>query len=235
MNQAINIYCDESCHLERDGHGVMVLGAVWCPADQTRQIAQRIREIKSAHGMAPEFELKWNKVSPAKIELYKSIIDYFFDDDDLRFRAVIIPDKSKLRHADFGQDHDTWYYKMMFTLLEPLLAPSASHYIYLDQKDTRSAEKVKGLHDVLCSSLRDFNRKIVERVQTVRSHEVQQIQMADLLIGAVCYANRGLTGSSAKLDLISRIRQRSRYTLTRTTLLQEQKTNLFIWTPREPQ
>ena len=98
MSQVFNIYCDESCHLENDHQQVMVLGAVWCPQEKTREIFVRIREIKIRHEMRPDFEVKWSKVSPAKKEFYIDLIDYFFDDDDLHFRALIVPDKSKLQH-----------------------------------------------------------------------------------------------------------------------------------------
>ena len=95
MSQVFNIYCDESCHLEKDRQPAMVLGAVWCPLDKTREIAQRLREIKVAHGLAADFEIKWTKVSPAKLRFYLDVMDYFFDDDDLHFRALIVPDKSQ--------------------------------------------------------------------------------------------------------------------------------------------
>jgi hypothetical protein len=113
-----NIYCDESCHLQHDHQQVMVLGAVWCPLEKTREIAKRIREIKQRHNLSPAFEVKWIKVSPVKKLFYLDLMDYFFDDDDLHFRALIVPDKSQLRHEDFAQDHDTWYYKMYFDLLK---------------------------------------------------------------------------------------------------------------------
>ncbi|NHQ60865.1 DUF3800 domain-containing protein [Chlorobium sp. BLA1] len=38
MSEIFNIYCDESCHLENDRHKAMVLGAVWCPLDESRII-----------------------------------------------------------------------------------------------------------------------------------------------------------------------------------------------------
>lgn len=97
MNE-YNIYCDESCHLENDHQKVMVLGASWCPANRVREISSRIREIKQKHGFNPNFEIKWTKVSPSKEDFYKDIIDYFFDDDNLHFRALIVPDKSVLNH-----------------------------------------------------------------------------------------------------------------------------------------
>ncbi|MCK4356448.1 DUF3800 domain-containing protein, partial [Candidatus Bipolaricaulota bacterium] len=70
MPQVFNIYCDESCHLEHDRQKVMVLGAVWCPFEKARETAQAIRAIKEKHGLGREFEIKWTKVSPGKIDFY---------------------------------------------------------------------------------------------------------------------------------------------------------------------
>ena len=51
MTRVFNVYCDESCHLENDRQKAMVLGAVWCPLEKTREIAVRIREMKARHGL----------------------------------------------------------------------------------------------------------------------------------------------------------------------------------------
>lgn len=225
----INIYCDESGHLERDQVPVMVLGALWCEKDKAHEIAKRLREIKAQHGLSPQFEAKWTKISPAKQDFYLALLDYFFDDDDLHFRAVVIPDKTKLDHARFGQDHDTWYYKMYFELLRFLIDPEAEHYIYLDVKDTRGGTKTAKLHEVLCNESYDFNQEIIKPIQQVRSHQVEQIQLADLLIGAISYANRGLSSNSAKSAFVERMRERSGHILTKSTLLREQKVNIFAW------
>jgi len=229
VSQVYNVYCDESGHLEHDGLPVMVLGAVWCPLEKVPEISTRLREIKRQHHLPPDFEVKWVKVSPAKRDFYLNLLDYFFDDDDLHFRALIVPDKNKLVHAEFNQTHDDWYYKMYFDLLKVILSPLSCYRIYLDIKDTQGAAKVVKLHQVLSNSMYDFSREIVERVQLVRSHEVELLQLADLLIGAIAYANRGLATSPAKLALVERLRQRSGYGLTRTTLLREEKVNLFRW------
>jgi hypothetical protein len=236
MSQVFNVYCDESCHLENDRQKAMVLGTIWCPLDKTREIAVRLREIKKKHKMPPSFEVKWTKVSPSKKELYLDLIDYFFDDDDLHFRALIIPDKTKLRHADFpGQDHDTWYYKMYFDMLKVILSPDARYRIYLDIKDTRGAEKINKLHDVLCNNIYDFSRQVIEHLQLVHSHEIEQLQLADLMIGAIGYLNRNLQGNAGKEAIIQRMQDRSKYTLTKTTLLKEEKLNLFLWQATEVQ
>ena len=235
MTTIFNVYCDESCHLEHDHQPVMVLGAVWCPLEKTRGAAIRIREIKTSHGLSPNFEVKWTKASPAKQDFYLELLDYFFDNDDLHFRALVVQDKSRLQHELYEQTHDTWYYKMYFEMLRVILDPQSCYRIYVDIKDTRSAAKINKLHDVLCNNMYDFRRQIIERVQTVRSHEVEILQLTDLLIGSISYVNRGLCGNSAKVALIERMKERSGYSLTKTTLLKENKVNLFMWQATERQ
>ncbi len=231
MRSAFNIYCDESCHMENDRQPVMVMGAVWCALDKVHDINKRLREIKHNHQLPGHFEVKWTKVSPAKLPFYRDIVDYFFDDDDLHFRVLIVSDKTQLDHEQFGQDHDTWYYKMYFEMLKVILQPSLQYRVYLDIKDTRSGAKIRKLHEVLCNSLRDFDRSVVPHIQTIRSHESQLMQLADLLIGAVMCANRGISPdtSRAKVALVRHVRERSGYSLTRKTLLQERKFNVFVW------
>lgn len=125
---------------------------------------------------------------------------------------------------------------MLFLLFKPLIPGGLGTVnIYLDKKDTRSGEKVRELHNVIANSNYDFNKKKVRRVQILESHHVGLLQLADLLIGAVNYANRGLTSSSAKLQLVERIRSRSQKTLTEKTLPSEKKVNIFQWTPQEVQ
>ena len=231
-----NVYCDETCHLEHDGINDMVIGAVWCPQNKLREINQRIKEIKARNGISPSTELKWTKVSPAKVQAYKDVIDYFFDDDDLHFRAIIIPDKAKLNHAAFHQTHDEWYYKMYFDMLKVILSPKDRYEIYIDIKDTNSYRKAQKLKDVCSNSMYDFSQSVIQRLQPVRSDEIQIMQLVDLLIGAVGYQNRvfpnGTTRSQAKIDIIELIKKRSNYLLTRTTLLRESKCNLFVWDAR---
>lgn len=233
MSEIFNIYCDESCHLENDRQPLMVLGAVWCPIEKSREIAVRVREIKKKYNLSDKYEIKWSKVSPSKLEFYLEILDYFLDDDDLHFRALVVPDKTKLRHDLYKQTHDVFYYKMFFNLLKVILDPDNCYRIYFDIKDTNSSERLAKLHDVLCNSIYDFDSKVIERLQAVRSHEVEQIQLSDFLTGIISYVNRGLGDSQAKLSLIERLRQRSGYSLTKTTLLREDKVNIFFWAPLE--
>jgi len=231
-----NVYCDETCHLENDGINVMVLGAVWCPQRKLKEINQRIKEIKVRNNVSPTMELKWTKISPGKLDLYKDLVNYYFYDDDLHFRALIIPDKSKLDHQRFNQTHDEWYYKMYFDMLKVIFHPTDRFEVYIDIKDSNSYHKAQKLREVCSNSMYDFSQSIIQRLQPIRSEEVQIMQLTDILIGAIAYENRsfpdGFQKSSAKQEIIGLIKKRSGYTMKKTTLLREDKLNLFRWDAR---
>ncbi len=216
----------------------MVLGSVKVPADEVPDVSNRLRELKAEYGLISEiaserspnpFELKWQKISPSKLDYYLHVVDYFFDNDHLSFRGLVIPDKTMLNHAAFDQDHDSWYYKMCFTMLEPFIDPQHQTSIYLDIKDTKSEQKRRKLQEVLRNSRYDSTEEFIKRVQQIRSHESEIMQLADLLMGAVCYHNRKLDTSLAKRKVIQRIQMRSGKSLSSTTWLREPKFNLLIW------
>lgn len=229
MSRVMNIYCDESCHLEHDHIPVMVLGALVCPVEERRRITELIWALKEKHGLARNFEAKWTKVSPAKKAFYEELIALFFAEDALSFRAVVIPDKSLLDHGRFAQSHDDFYYKTYYRLLTALLENSNRYHIYLDIKDTQGQKKVNKLHEVLCNAHLDFDRDMIERIQQVHSHEVELMQLTDLLIGALAYRFRNLNSSGAKLELIEQIKSYSKLSLRSSSLLTARKFNLFVW------
>jgi len=207
---------------------------VTCPESAVRPIAEAIRALKTAHGLKPDFEAKWTKVSPGKATFYLALINFFLNDDRLRFRGLVVPDKARLDHARFDQSHDDWYYKMYFTMLRPIFTAPHRYRIYLDVKDTRGGPKIRKLHDVLTNSLLDFDRQTIERVQQIRSHESELLQITDLLIGALTYANRGLASSPAKTAILAQLRASlGQQALSRTSTFAAIKFNVLVWQAQE--
>lgn len=232
--RTFNIYCDESCHLEHDGLSVMVWGAVICETKYAREISDKIRLLKRAHDLPVNFEIKWTKVSKSKVAFYEEAIDLFLSDDRLRFRGLLVPDKTVIDHRRFDQTHDQWYYKMYFTMLRYIIVAPHHYRIYLDIKDTRGADKAEKLHDVLANSIYDFSRTHIERVQQIRSHESEILQLSDLLIGAIGYANRKLTGNEGKVALVEHMkRRRGPGVLQQTSSFGSPKFNLLVWASNE--
>ena len=78
----INIYCDESCHLQNDASDIMLLGAIACKKRDVKKFSRDIRKIKKSYGLSESFEIKWTKVSPAKVDFYLALVDYFFNHDN---------------------------------------------------------------------------------------------------------------------------------------------------------
>src|SRR5690606_35312993 len=153
-----------------------------------------------------DVEVKWTKVSPSKIKFNAELMDYSFDDDDRHCLALVVPDKNIINHSYFNQNHDDCYYIIYFIMLKVIFSHSCQYKIFIDIKDTLGHEKVRILHDVLCNNAYDFSRHMIMDIKRVHSHDMEQLQLADLLIGALSYLHRGLNSNAAKLSLINRIK-----------------------------
>ena len=231
MNTIINIYCDESCHLPNDRQKAMVLGALWCFKAKVAAHNREIAILKAKHRLSPFFEIKWTKISSGKRDFYYDLVNYFFDQRTMGFRAWVIPDKNILTHDVFDQTHDDWYYKMYFYLLRNLISTERKYHIYLDIKDTRSRKKIRKLREFLSNANYDFSRQIIERIQHVRSHEIGLMQLVDVLTGAISYHARSLNSSSSKNEIVGLIKKRTELSLDRNTLPGARKFNICIWRP----
>ena len=218
--KTFNFYCDESCHLEKkDDKEYMLIAYVSCAYNQVRLHNENIRKLK--HKFKIYSEVKWISLSKSSYPLYNSLIDYFFA-TDLQYRAIVI-EKAKMKHEEFNQSHDDFYYKMYFQLLSKKIFPENSYNIYLDIKDTRSSKKIHGLQD-------NLNRNFisVRNLQSIRSHESELMQLTDIITGAISYHLRGLNKVIAKNKIIDKIQTHSRVPLTRSTTMGSQKFNLFF-------
>ena len=235
----INIYCDESCHLElsrksEDKQKSMVIGGIRRDKRYVKQISEDVKEIKEKHGIYKYNEIKWTKVASGKSEFYKEIIKYFFSQDKLEFRCIVFPDKSKFDYSI--HDHEDIYNIMYFLLLKKMIHNDEKYYIYVDKKDTRGSSKFKRLREYLCRTHGDFSMDMVEKIQIVDSRDLQLMQLADLFIGAISYYHRGLSNHdkplNTKQELVNMIEDLSNVDLSKTTSLYNHKFNVFVWRPR---
>lgn len=220
MSKTFNLYCDESTHLENDGKPYLLIGSVCSPYNQVKRHIERIKQIKEKHHFFAE--IKWVKVSNSQHAFYKDLIDYFFD-SDLTFRCVVVR-KDKIKNEAFDQDFDTFYYKMYYQLLNHKIDSLNAYNVYLDIKDTLSADKVNRLKGILNTQFGVFRN-----VQNIRSNESPLMQVTDVLIGAINYhLNDSEKHVKAKNQLIQRIQSNSGQTLNASSRYVESKMNLFF-------
>ena len=85
----------------------------------------------------------------------------------------------------------------------------------------------------MCSTFYDFDNRYIQICQPVKSTESELLQMTDLLIGAISYINRGLSGKPTKLGIIKMLESSLSQSLKKTTPPWEEKFNLFIFSPKE--
>jgi len=154
---------------------------------------------------------------------------------------LILQVRERLAHDSFNSgSHDSFYYKMFYYLLEPLIRrpqpdePERTYRVYLDVKDTRSRIKVRELAEVLRNKKHDWEGKLISRVQSTHADEVQAMHLTDFLLGALTYRNRPATQqSAAKLACVRRIEQRAGYALKGGTPPWVEKYNFYTFTPAE--
>ena len=197
----------------------MLIGYVSSAYNQVKLHTEKIKQLKKEYCIP--YELKWNHLSKSAMELYKELIDYFFA-TDLQYRAIVI-DKNQLKHQQFQQTHDDFYYKMYYQLIQKKLSSEYNYNIYLDIKDTRSAEKVNGLKNYL-----NNNFVSVRNLQNIRSHESELMQLTDIITGALSYYLRKENKVIAKNKIVDRIAQHAGQALNQSSPRSEQKFNLFF-------
>lgn len=219
------IYCDESgleALSHKQAHLFTAIGGVWMPADYRAIFKEHITAIKLKHNVYGE--LKWNKVSPKFYELYKDIIDYFFQTEQLRFRVILV-EANKVDNFFFNnKDIELGFYKFYYQLLHHWIFDFNNYNIFLDLKINRDRTRLKALRNFL-----DYSNLTsgIHQVQGLPSEQSLGIQLADILTGLTnAKFNQEIT-SEAKLGLISHIENTYLGNSIAPTSKWEEKFNVF--------
>ena len=227
-----NIYCDKSCHLASNNSKYMLIGAVYCPKFKVKKVNEYINHLKNNYNLSNKIELKWNKVDKKTEKLYLDIINYFFNNDDLRFRVIVI-DKTKLNHKKYNQTENDFYHKAYYEMLKYIIIPGNSYNIYPDIKDTHSYYYHQITLNYLRIKMSDTNKKTIKKVQPIKSYEAPILQINDILIGALSYYYRNLSTNSIKLNIIHEIQRLYQNNFDISSSYSNTKFNIFIWKSKD--
>lgn len=224
------IFCDESCHLDSDKASIMVFGAIYCPTQNTEEITRSIKALRAQFSY--KNEIKWTKLISKQLPFYKSLIDLFFSNQNIRFKATVVLNKELLNHEKFNNgSHLNFYHKIAYFSLRDFLTPDKRYLIYFDYMNTQGNERALKLREILKNGLYG---QVAISTQIIRSHESNLLQLCDLLIGAIGYANRTDIPKTSviKNQIVSYIKEKSRRDLDVGTPPWEDKFNLFLFSPR---
>jgi len=218
------VYCDESgleALTRKDAHKYTAIGGIWMPAEFRDVLKKDINAIKDSCNV--KGELKWKKVSPAYLNLYADVINYFFDKSELRFRVIIIESRT-VDHIRFNEkDAELGFYKFYYQLLHHWIFDLNTYNIFLDYKVNRNKGRVNVLKKVLDASNITTD---VQQVQALHSHESIGIQVADILTGLVASKFNNTYTSTAKGSLIDIVETRLNNPIAPTPKWEE-KFNVF--------
>ena len=216
-------YCDESCLeaiFDKNAHKYAAIGSVWLPTEMREELKTSINDIKCRYNVLGE--LKWNKVTPKYLNMYKEIIDLFFNTYKIRFRAIIIESKSIDNDRYNHSDGELGFYKFYYQLLNKWLYPGNEYSLFLDYKVNGYRQRLHELHRILNNAV----MANVMNVQALPSNESVLIQMADILTGVVSAKFNGEVTSEAKLALIAYVESYLEHEIKETSP-KENKMNIF--------
>ncbi len=223
------LFCDESNYLLNDPSNLMVNGAIRIEESRVIEANKFIKYLRHKHSY--HTEIKWTKLIAKQFDFYKELIDYFFQADFLSFKATLVMNKSNIDHGRFNRDHNEFYYVVYYYTLRDLLRSNSQYKIYFDYKDTLGGRRVTELSRVLANS--GFSNT---EFTIIHSHESQLIQLCDLFVGAIGYANRQdiPKESNIKNKIVDYLNERIKsatvsYGTIEGTKPWEEKFNIFRW------
>ena len=194
------VYCDESCLegiFDKNAHKHAVIGGVWIPATSRDEVKNKLKEIKHKHHV--HGEIKWNKLTNTYINLYKEVIEYFFNSYNFRFRAIVI-NTDEINNEQYNNSSgELGFYKFYYQLIQHWLYEGNEYVCFLDHKINSNRHRLRELHRILSYST---NAKVIN-VQALHSHESLLIQVADILTGIIAAKfNNEIVTDGAKSKLI---------------------------------
>jgi hypothetical protein len=218
--RVVHLYCDESRHLPRDRESHMLLGLVSCPRERAQEFNHQLTAIIERHALPKHFEIKWTKVSPAGLPLYRDLLDWFLTTTDVEFHALVLSNKQQVFTRVAEAKRDDIYYTLYYELLRGVQASDQRYHAFLDIKDTRGREKLHQLKGWLALNNPALAAPGKLTLQHVHSGEIRLLQLTDLLLGAVGYARRPHTeaDSPAKRALIEHLERQLALRLAHNTL-----------------
>jgi hypothetical protein len=210
--KTIRIYSDESRH---KNERFMLLSGVWVNEENVISALNEIKSLrheygyKSDDGKFRDFvgEIKWQKVSDKYYDLYKRIVDIFFDwisKDTVRYCCMLIDTHNK-EIQKYNNLQKDGYFKLLYQLY---YQNSKTPAIYKIFPDSISNETIKvnlpKLDEYLDRAFRKRFTSLVNPADTppskgyvnnitpINSKSSEFIQIIDVIMGAIGYLQNGL-------------------------------------------
>jgi hypothetical protein len=153
--------------------------------------------------------VKWSKTSRVCLKSYKQLVDFFFDEEALRFRVIVVnQNKLDLKKYHDG-DWELGFYKFYYEMLIKWIEEGNEYLILLDFKTNKGADRHKTLKTVIENKMK--GKAVIKDLTIIDSSQTPLSQLCDLLTGAVAADWCGLTPGRPKADLATYIATKCGY------------------------
>jgi len=216
------VYIDET---SQTGHRHLIIGGITFPerfADQFEQdilAARRPRLAAEREGTTELREIGWNEVGKGQFEAYKRVVDAYFyfaakhvksGEGRVEFHCSVVLTQVRGRAFSGERGQKQFDNEVFQHCLTVARYHKANRFdIYPDRRHSDEVITKKSdlqLRNRLCRELTregDSREWAVRRVKSRHSHDVQALQVADLLIGAVAFRlNRHFDSDKANPDKV---------------------------------
>jgi uncharacterized protein DUF3800 len=194
-----NVYIDET---SQNDHHYLAIGGIIIPR---KYAAAFEAAIINARGMdlpitgpdSAKREIKWEKVSRSKLPAYKRVVDTFFrfantmpiSTGHLDFHSTVVDmtlKGSKLTEIGFNKEINQLCRKFAREY------PKALFHVYLDQRTTsQPLNEVQLILNRVMHKTRAKEDWPFRRIRFEKSHDIQALQVTDILLGALAYKLNG--------------------------------------------
>lgn len=231
------IFADESRITKQDRY--QLYGSFWLPRENHEQFRLKYWQLWD-NEFPSRSELHWVKVSKGKLETYKKFIDFFATYPGADFRCVVLDSRAIDYKKYHDGDKELGFYKFLYFFISRNIEKDYKYrnitdvyQIFLDRRRRENDIEVGKLQDLKlflnrrlknrCSN----NKDIVRNVEATDSKISPEIQIADILMGAVGYSWEGFQTSPAKLELIEHIEKTFGMKLNQPTPYLSEKVNIW--------
>lgn len=187
-----DIYIDESSQTR---HRYLILGGVIARKDAIDAINAAIMKLRLPE--LPHGEMKWNKVSNAKLMAYKRVVDGFFDQPALsgvHFHSIVV-DTHHQDHASFNEgSREIGFNKEIYQLAAKFarLYRDRLFHLYPDERQTNQRpEDLRSILNFGRAKAGDAREWPFRRCHFRDSKETLLLQMVDIMIGGLAFHLNG--------------------------------------------
>lgn len=185
--EMLDVYGDESC---TSGNRFLCLGALAIERAKVPLMLESLKAIRTKHNTFGE--VKWSKVSKAKLVFYRDYVDAFFaasKQDDIHFRALYVDTWTFDHHRFNSGNAEIGFNKLIYQLLlhkfGRVYGRTHGIEVFLDDRTTK--HDPEDLRPMLNRHLAKYEIKSepFRRIRFRNSKDCDLIQLNDVLLGVV--------------------------------------------------